>query len=105
MTTTNWNCPNGMIVDGFYSLAGTVNGKQAWQKSDGIYLRWASMFTEWVFDEDEEDGQSVASSDGSSVVPAAGTYDGYRYGPACGNNGHWVELLTITEVDCGSKLN
>ena len=51
MTTSNWNCPNNHIIDGVYNKLSTqINGEDAWQKGDGIYLRWASMWTQWIFD-------------------------------------------------------
>merc|ERR1719483_1949703 len=106
VTTSNWNCPNGMEIDGFYSMVGTINDKQAWQKSDGFHLRWASMWNQWIFDDDEVDNQSVAwrNSDASSTNPTTGTFADYRYGGTCGNNdGNQVTSITITEVDCNSE--
>ena len=109
MTTTNWDCPNGMEIHGTYSLAETVNGKQAWQKSDGVYLRWASMYTQWIFDDNTEDITSVAwkSADASSTEPEIGTFiNDYKYGHTCGNNGVFIESLTVSQVVCpaGNKL-
>ena len=97
-----------MDIDGFYDLSGTVNGKQAWQNSDGIYLRWASMWTQWIFDDDTQDFTSIAwkSADASSTAPEIGTFSDYLYGSTCGNNAQVVDSLTITRIDCttGNKV-
>ena len=91
-----------MVIDGFYNLSGTVNGKQAWQKSDGISLRWASIWTQWIFDDDTQDFTSIAwkSADASSTAPEIGTFSDYLYGSTCGNNAQVVDSLTITRIDC-----
>ena len=105
MTTLNWDCPNNHIINGVYNKLPTqVNGKDAWQKEDGIYLRWASMWTQWIFDDDTEDNTSVAwkSSTSSSVSPPTGIFSDYRYGNTCGNNEVVVESLSIIQVDCNN---
>jgi len=104
VSTSNWDCPNGHSIDGTYRPAGEVNGKTAWQKSDGTYLRWASMWIQWIFDDDTVDSTSVAwmPASASSTKPSTGTFSDYRYGMTCGNNGVYVSSLTITEFICGS---
>ena len=98
MITTGWNCPKSKSIDGSYTLVEEINGKQAWQNNDGIYLRWASMWNQWIFDDDEEDTTSVAwkQADTASVAPDVGSFYDFRYGSTCGNNGVMVQSLVIS---------
>ena len=109
MTTTGWNCPNTITIDGSYTLVQDINQKQAWQNNDGIYLRWASMWNQWIFDYDKKDITSVAwkPADIASVVPDVGSFSDFRYGSTCGNNGVMVQSLVISETQCneGNSFN
>ena len=102
VSTAGWNCPNGLEIDGLYSLTEDVNGKSAWKNSNGMYLRWASMWDQWIFDDDEQDITTVARkpADVTSDSPVAGTFTEFRYGTTCGNNGVSVQTLVISETDC-----
>jgi len=104
VSTSNWDCPSRHSIDGTYTPVGEVNDKKAWQKSDGTYLRWASRWTQWIFDDDTEDITSVAwmPASASSTNPSTGTFSNYRYGGTCGNNGVYVTSVTITESICGT---
>jgi len=117
-TGGSFSNPSGLQIDGEYILqSGTLNGKAYWRRSTGgMYLRWASMWKQWTFDDDTvDDTTSVAwipaSSD--SEYPEAGTFvqtggtpiwcagtqcvgtNVWRYGSTAGNTGVQVPSLTI----------
>ena len=54
-----------IAIDGVYiQQPGLKNGKKFWQAettTDTIYLRWASQWSQWIFDNDFDDAQSVRS--------------------------------------------
>jgi hypothetical protein len=78
------------------------NNKQAWKTVDGVYLRWVSKWTQWIFADVTEDITSIAWKEASmeSATPPTGTMTDFRYGSTCGNNMVGVSSLTITETTC-----
>jgi len=109
VTTAGWNCPNGFLIDGIYQYSGEINGKSSFQNSYGMYLRWASTWTQWIFDDDTVDTTSVAfqPSNADSTAPPTGTFlgasdDFFYYGSTCGNNADLVQSLQIVEEECSS---
>jgi len=109
--------PNNISVDGEYHLQpGTVNGKSYWSRTAGnppepMYLRWGSIFPDWVLDDDLIDDGEVAwlPTDWldnldeydflASAAPPARTYiDEWRYGTLAGINNDLVRNLTITDL-------
>ena len=99
-TPRGFSNPNGKQIAGEYTeQSENVNGKTAWKNVGGMYLRWASMWNQWIFDDDLVDNTSVAwksSSPTNSTSPEVGSFSGtWRFGSTSGNNGVPVPLLVI----------
>lgn len=101
VSTASFSNPNGFQIDGEYILQrGALNGKAYWLRSTGgMYLRWASMWTQWVFDDDTIDTTTVAwiPARAESAYPNVGTFArAWIYGSTAGNNGVPIPSLTIS---------
>ena len=92
-----------MAIDGMYSFDGSINGKKAWRKSDGICLRWASMWDQWIVDDDTVDTTSVTWRASTADTPPVESFTDYRYGTTCGNNGVYVQSVNITLLCSNGK--
>jgi len=97
VVSPNFSCPSHFNIIGTYLYEGVLNGKSYWKHSNqSMYLRWAPMWTQWIFDNDFVDTTSVAWTPFSqtSTLPPNATVVWY-YGSTCGNNGCFVPALDI----------
>lgn len=81
-----FDCPNDHSIEGVYCIQSSAhNRKDHWQKPDGsMHLRWASMWTQWIFDDELLDITSVAwiDSDLSSLSPEVHQVVALRFCPS-----------------------
>jgi len=105
VTTTSFSNPMNIAIDGVYiQQPGLKNDKKFWQAettTGTIYLRWANQSSQWIFDNDFLDAQSVVyhpTMGGDS--PTAGTFmNNWRYGSASGKSDFVLNIVISTTPD------
>ena len=100
VTAAGFSNPNNIVVDGIYTKQPGLHATKAFWHTDsngGMYLRWASTWNQWIFDDDLVDTTSVAYVTGTvaSTMPTTGTFTTWKYGSTSGNNGANVPSMKI----------
>ena len=103
--TPSFDNPKNFADAGMYGLQpGLDKGKHFWKLAGTgpvVYLRWATKWTQWVFDDDKEDAQAIAwlPADAGSAEPATGRFlDKWKFGTTAGNNGVKVPELRVSKA-------
>lgn len=74
-------------ISGMYTFGGTFDKKAFWNHTtQPITLRWSTDFTQWVFDNDMDNSQTIAwiNAPSGSTAPSLAIAEAWRYGQACG---------------------
>ena len=103
------NNPNNIAIDGVYTKQPGLHATKAFWRTDsngGMYLRWASTWKQWIFDDDLVDTTSVAYITGTaaSTTPTTGTFiNKWKYGSTSGKNTVNVPSMKIEQTVGGTK--
>jgi hypothetical protein len=98
-------CPNQTYISGHYLYQGSLNNKPLWKHSNqSMFLRWAPMWTQWIFDDDFNDTTSTAYQPAlpTSMAPNFVQNSGWYYGTNCGNDGDNIPAVSLSLSACSA---